>query len=372
VKFSVQQEDLAHGLRTVGRAVATRTTLPILSGVLVETNESYLRLAATDLEISIEAFVPASIERSGAIVLPAHYFAEIVHRLPGGTVEVEVQPDQYTVQIRWQRSQFMIHGSAPDQFPALPTAGGEPELVFRPELLRELIRQTMFAVSSDETRPMLTGVQLNLTADTAYAIATDGFRIAYRQGKLLEQGTVEETLSLVIPGRALRELNRLLAAASASGDLFLDKNQVAFKIGETRFFSRLLEGEYPRVLELIPREYGTILVLSTQEFHDACERAALISDSRQRSQAIKLEIRENTLIITSNAPDVGQVYEELAAEVEGDGLTIAFNARFLIEGLRQIDTEQVRFDISGPLSPSRLSPVGHSDFFYVVLPMRNA
>jgi len=372
VKFVVHQEELALGLRDVGRAVSGRTTLPILSGILVETGDNHIRLVGTDLELSIETIVSAQVERSGAVVLSEHYLSEIVNRIPGGQMEIDVNAQQHSARLTWGNSEFVIHGSAPEQFPVLPEVNNRLQASFNPESLRELIRQTMFAVSSDESRPMLTGAQFNLKQAEAYAIATDGFRIAYRSDILLDNAKHEEPVSLVIPSRALRELLRILSATDTPGTITVGDSQVAFELDEVRFLSRLLEGEYPHVLELIPREYATSLTLDTQDFHDACERAVLISDSKQRSYAIKLEVSDDQLVITSNAPDVGRAHEELAAEVSGEPVSIAFNGRYLAEGLRQIDTEQVKFDISGTLSPSRLQPVGHDHFFYIVLPMRNA
>ncbi|MCL5045792.1 MAG: DNA polymerase III subunit beta [Actinobacteria bacterium] len=368
MQFRASQSDLSLGLQTAAKAVSSKNTLPILSGILLKADRSRLNLTATDLELGIECQVPATVEVPGAIVLPAKYFAEIVRRIPSGDIRVSVDPQNFTATIRWERSQYIIHGFSPDQFPFLPQPQEEPVYSVRQEVLRDLIRQTAFAVSHDEARPVLTGVCLTLTGKQVEMVATDGVRIAYRRGDLAGKAEATDSVRLVIPGRAVNELARLLSGNEDDlASVHLTENQVFFDLGELRLVSRLLDGQYPEVLRLIPQDYPTRVRLSIQEFHDACERAALIV--RDGSNTIKLGITPEQMTITSSMPEVGQVYEELTAAVEGEGLEIGLNPKFLSDCLRVLDSEEFVFEFTGPKTPSRIKLADSDDFLYLVLPV---
>ncbi len=373
MKFAARQQDLNEGLKTVSRAVASKTSLPVLSGILVEADGSsdLLKLIGTDLEIGIESFVPAQVETNGRTVLPADYLNSIISKLPGGMVSFQID-EGHTCQINWNKSEFTIHGSDPEQFPELPEFNGEATVVFEEEQLHRLISQTIFAVSNDESRPMLTGIQFNFNGEDVQTIATDGFRIALQEGTVTSNSAPSKISSAVIPGRGLKELRRILNRNEGEVQVTLAEDQVAVEMQDTSFISQLLEGEYPQVLELVPKEYPTRLTMDREQFHTACERAALIATGSNNTNAIKLEAKSDHLVITANSPDVGRAYEEVPAHIEGQPIEVAFNPRYIIQGLERITTEQVKFSISGNLSPSRVDPVDGDGFFYVVLPMRNA
>ncbi len=366
MKFTASQVDLAQGLALAAKAVSSRNTLPILSGILIKSGEHRLKLAATNLEIGIVASVPAQIEEPGEVVLPARYLTEIVRRLPMGTVQVEVDPNNFTALIRWDKSQYTIHGSSAEQFPYLPESGDDSRLTMEQSQLRTMIRQTAFAVSHDETRPVLTGASFNFAPPQIEVLATDGVRIAYRRGQL--ESSTGSQARVVIPGRTLSELSRLLSdEAGKKVEISLAQNQVFFDLDGVRLISRLIEGQYPEVFRLIPDEFGTSLRLSTQVFLETCERAELIT--RDGNNALKLSINPEKLVVTSNTPEIGQVYEEVAATVEGSSLDIGLNPRFLIEGLRSIDSEEIIFQFNGNRTPTRMKPAGNDDYLYVVLPI---
>lgn len=368
MKFTASQVDLSFGLQTVAKAVSAKTTLPILSGILLKADNGRLNLTATDLEIGIECDVAAQVETAGAIVLPARYLTEIVRKVPAATLQVEVDPRNYTAVIRWDRSQYTIHGFSPEQYPFLPTATNVPSYKLNQNTLRTMIRQTAFAVSHDETRPILTGAQLALADGQCHLVATDGVRIAYRRSPLTEWTEAHEKSSLVLPGRTLNELSRLLASNDEDTlTLSVTPTQAFFDLGDVRLVSRLLEGQYPDVLRLVPQTYSTSIKLSAQQLHDACERASLIA--RDGSGAVKLGIADERVAITSSTPEVGQVYEEVAATIEGDALEIGLNPRFLMEGLRALETDDLLFEFSGNRTPSRMKPRERDDFLYVVLPI---
>lgn len=368
MKFTASQADLSYGLQTVAKAVSTKNTLPILSGILVKTDGNRLLLTATDLEIGIECDIKAQVSAEGAVVLPARYLTEIVRKIPASMVDLEVDARNYTATLRWERSQYTIHGFSPEQFPFLPQVDQTEGFKLQQNVLRNMIRQTSFAVSRDETRPILTGAQLTLRDGQCHLLATDGVRIAYRRTDLAEGPAEQEGASLVLPGRTLNELSRLLATNDEDTvTLVATPTQAFFNLGDVRLVSRLLEGQYPDVLRLIPQAYSTSLQLSAQKLHDACERASLIA--RDGSGAIKLAIGGEHLTITSSTPEVGQVYEEIAATMEGEPLEIGLNPRFVMEGLRALDSDALLFEFSGNRTPSRMKPPDRDDFLYVVLPI---
>lgn len=368
MKFTASQIDLSFGLQTVAKAVSSKTTLPILSGILLKADGDRLNLTATDLEIGIECDVAAQVETPGAIVLPARYLTEIVRKIPAPIIQVEVDPRNYTATLRWERSQYTIHGFSPEQYPFLPKANRTLGYKLGQNTLRNMIRQTAFAVSHDETRPVLTGAQLSITDGHCHLIATDGVRIAYRQTQLADWADGHENATLVLPGRTLNELFRLLGSTDDQVvTLSVTPTQAFFDLGDVRLVSRLLEGQYPDVLRLVPQSYSTGIQLSAQMLHDACERASLIA--RDGTGAIKVAIDADHLTITSNTPEVGQVYEELAATISGEPLEIGLNPRFVMDGLRALESDDLLFEFSGNRTPSRMKPAGRDDFLYVVLPI---
>lgn len=368
MRFTVSQADLANGLTIAGKAVSARNTLPILSGILVVAEPDRLRLKATDLEIGIETPVPAQVATEGQVVLPARYLTEIVRRAPAGTLQIEVDPRNFTATIRWDRSQYTIHGSAADQFPHLPRPEGDPHYRVGQATLRNVLRQTAFAISHDETRPILTGACFDFDPPTLQVTATDGVRIAYRRARVEALAGQSRAARAVLPARTLNELARLLSADDeAVASLTLTENQAFFDLGSVLLVSRLLDGQYPDVMRLVPQQYDTVVRLDTQPLHDACERAALIA--RDGSGAIKLGIGDSRLTITSSAPEVGEVYEEIAATVEGKPLEIGLNPRYLSEGLRALDADQLLFEFTDNRKPTRLKAAENEDFLYVVLPI---
>lgn len=368
MRLTASQADLAATLAMVSRAVTNRHTLPILSGIHLEATGQTLTLTGTDLEIGITAPLPADVTEPGTIVLPAKYLTEIVRRLPAGPVTIEVDQSTYTATVTWDQSRYTIHGQAADQYPYFSQPSGQADYRLPQHRLRELVRQTAFAVSHDQARPILTGVLVMLQAPAITLVATDGIRIATSRGELQALSDSPTDASIVLPGRALQELSRLLASDS-EGDVtvHLTDNQAHFGLGSIRLVSRLLDGQYPDVLRLIPEAYTTHVKLAAQSLQDACERAGLIA--REGNNAVKLEIATTGVALSANAPEVGQVYEEIAATVSGEPLEIGLNPQLLVEGLRVIEEDEITFEFTGTRSPSRIRVTDKDDFVYVVLPM---
>ncbi|RJQ07637.1 MAG: DNA polymerase III subunit beta [Bacillota bacterium] len=369
MKFKVAQEHLSTALQLVQKAAATRSSIPVLSGILIETVPEGLALTATDQELGIRLTLPAMVSQEGAFVFPARV-GDIVRKIPFGEIAFEVELGNNTATITWERSRFIVHGYPAGEFPPLPQPASEATLTLTKAELRRLIQQTGFAVSHDDSRPVFTGVLLTVSDSGVRLVATDGFRLALAEG---EVGTPPEGTSpeVIVPGRALAEVARVLGEeGDGPVEVSFSENRAFFTATHERVVCRLIEGQFPPYNQVIPHEFATRLVCPTQSLLSACERASLIA--HEVGQAIKMQIAGNILVITASKPEFGNVREEVPVETQGDSLEIAFNPRYLIDGLRNISTEKLRYDFTGPLSPSCMRPVGDKEgsFCYIVLPMR--
>ena len=365
--ITLPQTELSQGLQTVHHAVAPSPSIPALTGILMTASDGRLHLVASDNEISIERTVNAEVQVSGGIILPAKYLVDIVRKIPGGDIKIAVDPSNWTATITWGRSQFIVHGLEPSQFPSISFEPGSSSVVL-PELkLKEMIRRTSFAVAQTESRPVLTGELLELTDSEIRVVAIDGVRLAYSKDPA--KWSEPSPRRAVVPGRSMNEIARLLSSdLAAECKVSASDNQVFVDMGATRFVSRLLEGQFPPYDQIVPTKFRTEVKLNTLDFHDACERASLLSVDNDKT--IKIEAKDDLLVITSSTPEVGKVREEIECTVEGDTLEIAFNARYLIEGLRAMDSEKVCFQANGPYSPCCIKPADHDNNIYVAMPLR--
>ncbi len=366
MKFQAAHADLAQTIQTVQRAVATRTTLPVLSGILTSAADDKVTMVATDHEISIRCSAPANVQDEGSLVLPARYLGDILRKIPYGDIACEVDDSSVRALLTWQRSQFVIHGFAAREFPQLPPVDGAKTFSISQQALRDLIRRTNFAVSREDIRPVLTGALLEMSAEQAAVFATDGYRIAYAHvaGDFGSAGD----LSVILPGRALSELQRLLQDSEDPVEVAVGANQVRLAFSGIEFTTRVIDGTFPNCRAVVPREYRATLTTETEEFLNACDRASLIA--REGAQMVRLKLEEGRVRINSQTPEVGSVQEEVIAETTGETLDIAFSARYLIEALRTVDSERFTLEISGPASPARLRPVGNDDAYHIILPIR--
>lgn len=365
MKILIPQESLNNILAIVSRAVSTKNTIPVLSGIYLSARDGNLTIRATDMELAIEAFTPCEVLEEGEVVLPARYFADLVRRIPFGNLQISVDYRNYVATLRWGKSQYVIHGFSADQFPSLPDMDGASTFTVRQVQLRDLLRQTTFAAGHDESKPWLTGVLFKLRDDQITGTATDGVRIAYAEASA--ENAEGHSFGIIIPSRSLNEVARLLSAQDdAVVGVAVTANQVFFDLGTVRVISRLLEGQYPDVMRLVPQHYPTQVVLPRTDFMEALERATLIT----RDGTVKISLQPERVTITSNTPEVGQVYEELAvSSMEGDPLDIGFNAKFLLEFLKVVESNEFRFQCSGSRNPARLQPADDNHFQYVVLPL---
>ncbi len=371
MKLSVMQENLARGLSVVSRAVSTRNTLPVLANVLLKTEDAGLKLTATNLEIGITHWVPGKIDTDGAITVPARLFTDIVNSLPASErVDLELQGST-TLRIRCGRFETHIKGIDADDFPAIPMAGERPTTRISQKILRQALDETAFAAATDEARPILTGVLARFEGATVTLAAADNYRIAVKTIPLLDP--VEDT-SLVIPARSLNELSRVLADIEDPVEIVIStaRNQILFHLEGIDLVSRLIDGAFPNYQQVLPQAHSTRAVFDREELHKAVRLAALIASSS--ANIVKLQVGvdgDAGLTVTANA-EVGDNEGRVEAAVEGDGTTIAFNARYLTDVLNNIKTEQFALELNGPLSPGVFKPIGDDQYVHVVMPVRTA
>lgn len=369
MKLTVTQENLARGLQVVSRAVSTRSTLPVLNNVLLRTEDAGLKLTATNLEIGITYWVPGKIEDGGSLTVPARLLADIVTGLPANElVDLELQ-GQDTLFVKAGRFSTRIKGIDAEEFPAIPTAGERPTTRIAQKSLRESLDEVTFAAATDEARPILTGVLARFEGDKLTLAAADNYRIAVKTIAVLD--AVEET-SVVIPARSLHELSRVLTDTDDPVELMLShsRNQILFHLEGVDLVSRLIDGQFPNYQQVLPKGFTTRATVDRDQLLQAVRLASLIASSS--ANIIKIHVGKDSEvgIKVSAAADVGDNQSEVEASVEGDGTTIAFNSRYLIDVLNNVDTDQFSLELNGPLSPGVFRPVEDGAYVHVIMPVK--
>lgn len=365
MRITISQESLNSTLSIVSKAVSTKQTVAVLSGIHMSARDGLLTLRATDMELAIASSAPCQVVDEGEIVLPSRYLTDLVRRIPFGDIEIAADSRNFTASVRWGKSQYVIHGYSPEQYPDVPEIDEAATFTASQEMLRDLLRQTTFSAGHDESKPWLTGVFFKLRENRLSGTSTDAARIAHAETSA--DNPAGHSFSIIIPSRSLIELTRLLSTeAKATARIAVSANQVFFDLGGVKVISRLLDGQYPDVMRLVPQSYPTEVTASRTEFLEAIERAALMA----RDGAVKIGLGEGRITITSNSPEVGQVYEEVpAGRLVGEPLDIGFNSKYLIDYLKVLEEAEFRFQCSGSRNPARLQPVSNSQFIYVVLPL---
>jgi DNA polymerase-3 subunit beta len=352
-------------LQTVTRAVSGRSTLPILSNVLIEPNSTTVELAATDLELGIKCSFNASVSEKGPITVPAKTISDIVSQLPEADVTVALD-DRNTAVVTCRRSEYRILGLPSEEFPPLPEVGNEIAFEMPQRLLHEMIRYTAIAVSTDDTRPILTGICTTLAGNKLRMAATDTHRLALRSCEL-SAASGERTV--IIPGRALTELLRALSADSDEPvRVRLDANQVMFATDTVTLVSRLIEGQFPKFERVIPAAHTKKLTIPIAEFHQAVRRASIVA--RENANRVVLRTDGENLTVTAQAGDLGNAYEELEIVREGDDIEIVFNCRYLLDVLSVLEGDGLSLEMTEPLAPAVVRPIEDGDYLMVIMPMQ--
>ncbi|WP_338752436.1 DNA polymerase III subunit beta [Bacillus sp. FJAT-52991] len=376
MKFSIQKDRFAQSVQDVLKAISSRTTIPILTGIKIDAGTEGIKLTGSDSDISIESFIPkeeeeillADIKQTGSVVLNARFFNEIVKKLPSDTIEIEVISSFQTV-IRSGQAEFNLNGLDPEEYPHLPRIEEEEVFTLPTDLLKAMVRQTVFAVSTSETRPILTGVNWRVENGVLSCIATDSHRLALRQAAVETMSGAE--YNVVIPGKSLSELSKILDDSQDVVEIVITENQVLFRAKHLLFFSRLLEGNYPDTSRLIPTDSKTKLELNAKEFLQAIDRASLLA-REGRNNVVKLSmIGEEMIEISSNSPEIGKVTEQVKSHaVEGEELKISFSAKYMMDALKALEGTEINIQFAGAMRPFVIRPQHDDSTLQLILPVR--
>jgi DNA polymerase-3 subunit beta len=365
MKLSLSRSDLLSRLQIANRAVSTRSAMPSLGGILLEAGGERLTLQATDMEISFTLAAPATIEAEGRLLLPGRLLVDVVRSLPEGPVNLALRAEQRDVEIRGGSSTFHLRTLAADEFPRVPQFEGEA-ISLDGKALADTVERVARAASRDEVRPILTGILVSASASTLTMVATDSYRLSVKHTELEEAITGE--LEANVPARAMRELGRLVAQEGVDEVAIAQlRNQIVFRADGTLLASRLIEGQFPNYRQLLPESFDHEVRLPRADFLEATRR---ISQLAQRNAPLRLAFAEGELTVAAETPDVGDASESMPAPFQGDPLEIAFNPQFLIEGIESIDADELALQLTSPLRPGLLRPLGREDFSYLVMPIR--
>ncbi|MBO9596463.1 MAG: DNA polymerase III subunit beta [Cohnella sp.] len=376
MKLTILRGELNEAIQHVSKAVASRTTIPILSGIKVDAGYNGVTLTASDTDISIQSFIPletqdkkiVSVERTGSVVLPAKFFVEIVKKLPHEEVHIELG-DRFQTMIRSGATEIQLVGLDPEEFPILPSIQEDQVVTIPGDLLRDMIRQTVFAVTTNESTPILTGVLWNLQDGNYKFVATDRHRLASRTANV-NSGDVRFS-NIVISGKTLNELAKIVPDQNVNVDIVVADNQVLFKLGNVLFYSRMLDGTYPDTSKIIPQSFKTELILNTKQLSEAIDRAYLLS-REEKTNIVRLTTTESGGIeISSSSSELGKVTEQLdVTELRGEPLKIAFNSKYMIDVLKVLDSEELFIGFTGAMSPIIIKPRDHEHSLFLILPYR--
>jgi len=373
MKVTVLQENLAHGLNVVSRAVSPRSTLPVLGNILVATDEGRLRLSATNLEIGITCWIGAKIEEEGSTTVPARAFTDLVGTLTDKQVEMDLTVRTQSLNLRSGASTTDIKCIDSQEFPPMPAAEISDGLQVNVANLKEMIRQVVFAASTDDARLVLTGVLMKITDNHVTLATADGFRLSVREAEL--SSAVPTPVTAIIPGRALSELARIAGDKDESLTMILPpgRGQVIFRLRDVELVSQLIDGAFPEYEQIIPRGHDTRAVLSTNAFLKACKQAEIFAREGSYIARISInpggELKPGIVEISGQSEETGHSQNVVDASIEGPPLLIAFNVRFLREVLDVIDTPNVALETSTNTSPGVIRPVGDNQFLHVIMPM---
>ncbi len=370
MKLSCLQENLSKCLGIVGRAVATRTTLPVTNNVLLATEQSRLRLSATNLEIAISCWLGAMVEEEGAITVPARLLSEFVNSLPSEKIDLAL--GDHTLELKCARFEARISGIDAEDFPPIPKISGGMTYQVEPDALRLAINQVVFATASEDTRPVLTGVCAEFEDDTLTLAAADGFRLAVHKAPLVSPA--KEKTEIIIPGRSLSELNRLLADQKEPIEIAVSQNksQVLFRMKDVELVSQLIQGAFPNYRQLIPASYSTRAVISTPEFLRATKTSAIFA--RDGSGIVRLQITPDggasgKVSVSARSEQIGDNVGEIDAKVEGEAAKIAFNGKYLTDVLGVVHEGEIALETTTPSSPGVIRPLGADNYVHIIMPM---
>ncbi|MEX0749006.1 MAG: DNA polymerase III subunit beta [Candidatus Saccharimonadales bacterium] len=363
MQVSITQENLHKALNAVARVVGSRTTLPVLGNVLLRTQDNRLKLAATNLEIGVTYWIGAKVEAEGDITVPAKLLSEYISNLPSGNIDISVEKS--TAQIRSDSFQSKINGIDADEFPSIPEVDGDIKMQIPVETFKTALSQVVGVASSDDSRPVLTGVYLYTTEGSLYAVATDSYRLAEKQ--VME---FEGECSVIIPSRTIAEILRMIDDATVKNiDIAIDENQISFHFGDVELVSRLIDGQFPNYRQLIPEEVPTRAVVETKQLRNITKVTSLFA--RENAGSVNLSVTGSALSMRSITSQVGENNSEISAEVSGDPIEISLNGRYVSDALSVIGTDTIEIGLTGKVSACIIKPTGDESYLHIVMPLRS-
>lgn len=364
MNFTITRSNLLYVIQTVHRTGQAKITMPILGGILFRAIDNMIVATSTDIDLTTQCKMPASIIEEGSFCLPARQVADIVRHLPDTVIQIEGSQEKSSVRIIYGDSEVNINGFSPEQFPDFLVPEGQPSLRVAKNTFKDMVRQTIFAISADRTRPLFTGVLFEVTDQKLILVATDTHRLAYTQVTL---DSVSLPRSIVVPGNALNELIRIIKMDEENITIEIDENHIFFLTEDTIIASRLIAGQFPSYTQVVPDKFISRLRADTKELHDAVGRAALLTQEEVPVIHFSLSMEHCTIFLSTTA---GWIRERLNAAYEGEPLEVFFNARYLMDSLRVIPTEEVVLEFTGSLSAAIIRPWERDDHFSLLLPAR--
>ena len=366
MRFQCEVPELMSALNTVSRALAVRSTMPVLEGILLESCADGLRLMCTDMALSIETVIPATVEEEGRAVMPGRLFLEVIRKLPNDTVSIQIN-ERHAATIRCQTSRTTLSGMNPMEFPELPEIEGGAQVSIPQNVLRDMITKTSFAIGTDESRPILTGALMEIEAEEVRLIALDGFRLAVRREPLekLEGGA----FSFVAPGNALNEVKGICSDVEDLAHVTLGKRHILFEVGDTELICRRLEGEFLDYKNAIPRKNPIVIEADTKALIESIDRVSVVISDKLKSPVRCLFDHDKVMLMAKTGN--GEAKDICRVAGDGEGLEIGFNNRYLMEALRFAPADTVRIELNTGVSPAIIVPTeGEENFLYMVLPVR--
>ncbi len=368
MKFTITRDNLQQGLAAVAASIPARTTLPVLSNILLEADGDWVKMSGTDLDIAVSVQVPAEVEEAGSLTVPAKKFQELARELPEHPARVQTKGDR--LELTCGRASFRLNGLPRDEFPAFPAVDFRESWRIRGEVLQMLIRQTSYAVSTEESRPILNGVLWQLTDGEMRMVATNGHRLARIRVPSDSQGAPRA--DLIVPPKALLQVERLFGPDDEI-EVARNENHLGFHCGGTRIYTRLIEGPYPNYEQVIPRDNDKIAIADKAALTASLRRMAVVAS--EQTHRVRMTFAGPMLRLSVETPDLGEAQEELEVTYEGDPIDIGFNASYVLEVLRYMPTDEVRITFRAPERAATFEPVGAGqdgvpDYLCLVMPLR--
>jgi DNA polymerase-3 subunit beta len=367
MKVRCEKDQLLSAVQIVQKATATKTTLPILTGIYLSAINGLLELQATDYEMGISIIIPVTVLEPGKAVLSGKIFPDIIRKIPGKVIELSSVSHSTMISIAAEKSEFKILSFPADEFPIIKKIESSNSLIIKDDLLKEMIRKTVFACSTDESRPLFTGALVEINENEIGMVATNTHRLALKK---VEVPTLNSALKMIIPGKLLAEIAKFLSYDHlVDVSIFWLKNQVAFSFENIYVLSRIIEGQFPDYKKVIPTEFSSYCLVSADKLYEAVERVSLLAKDGEYS-IIKIKFTEEKIELAGNNPDAGSATETIDANFEGDPLEIAFNAKYLLDILRVAGLMEIKFYLKSSLSPVMLKINNDLSYTYILTPIR--